>query len=305
MPRIAYFEPKLTPGSLAVVQQTNTIIAEYQALGFKLTLRQLYYQFVARDLLPNRVREYKRLGRIVNDGRLMGLIDWDAIEDRGRNLKRSPAWASPEAIVKACAEQFQLDPWEHQGERCEVWIEKEALIGVIEGVCLDLRVPHFACKGYVSQSEVWDAGRNRIRRYARGRKPTTIFHLGDHDPSGIDMTRDLSERLSLFAEAPVRIVRLALNFDQVEQYEPPPNPAKMTDSRFNGYADLYGDQSWELDALKPNLIADLIREHVEGLIDPALWQEAMDEEQTALTTLEAIAGHWDEVQEFLSNREEE
>ena len=88
--------------SLTVIEHADAIIKEYQEQGFVLTLRQLYYQFVARSLIPNRQAEYKRLGQIVNDGRLAGLLDWEGIEDRTRNLQARPHWFSPADTIRAC-----------------------------------------------------------------------------------------------------------------------------------------------------------------------------------------------------------
>ena len=73
---------KFRASSLAIIDQANEIIDEYQADGYDLTLRQLYYQFVARNLIPNSQSEYNKLGTAINNGRLAGLIDWDAIKDR-------------------------------------------------------------------------------------------------------------------------------------------------------------------------------------------------------------------------------
>ncbi len=266
MPRIQYQETTFRPATMVVIEQANTIIEEYQRQGFLLTLRQLYYQFVSRALIENTQRSYKRLGSIVNDGRMAGLIDWNSIEDRTRNLEKNSHWEGPGAIVRTCAEQFRVDRWATQKYQPEVWIEKEALAGVIEEICQTLDVPFFACRGYVSQSEQWRAGRRFHVHQNQGRVPI-VLHLGDHDPSGIDMTRDNHDRLQIFARFGVEVRRLALNMDQVEEYGPPPNPAKQTDARFEGYVAEYGDESWELDALEPEVIGELIRTAVEDLAD--------------------------------------
>jgi hypothetical protein len=139
MPLICYVPKSFRPDTQTRINQANEIIVEYQAQGFKLTLRQLYYQFVSRDLIPNTVQSYKSLGDVVNDGRLAGLIDWDAIEDRTRNLRSGPHWSSPRSIVRACADQYAVDLWDAQDNYVEVWIEKDALVGVIEGICNELR----------------------------------------------------------------------------------------------------------------------------------------------------------------------
>lgn len=299
--RIAYINQRFTADRQAAINQANEIIDEYLAKGFRLTLRQLYYQFVSRDLLANQQSEYKRLGEIINAGRLAGLIDWEAIEDRGRNLKRLPTWSSPAAIIDDCAAQYSVDYWENQAHRVEVWIEKEALIGVIAGVCERMRLPYFACKGYTSQSEMWAAGHHRIRAYRQAGQAAVILHLGDHDPSGIDMSRDIADRLAMFAGPDaVKVRRLALNWNQVEQYNPPPNPAKTTDSRFAGYADRFGEDSWELDALDPQTIADLIETATLEFIDAAAWHAARQREELARADLRRLADRYESVRRYLN-----
>ena len=299
--KIAYIEKRFNSSTMPLIGSANEIIDEYLAKGFCLTLRQLYYQFVARDLLPNKQSEYKRLGVIINDGRLAGLIDWEAIEDRGRNVQIPSSWSRPADILDACAGQYQIDLWANQDYRVEVWIEKEALLGIISGVCQELRLPHFACKGYTSQSEMWNSGHNRISEYLGQDQIPIILHLGDHDPSGLDMTRDIRERLAMFAGEPVAVERIALNMDQVEQYGPPPNPAKTTDSRFASYVEQYGDQSWELDALNPEVLAALIEEHVNRYRNVGLWAEDLERENAQRRTLRQISDRYDDVQEYLDS----
>ena len=286
--KITYQEKQFRAASLATIQEANTIIDEYHRQGYDLTLRQLYYQFVSRDLLPNTQKSYKRLGGILNDARLAGLVDWDAIVDRTRNRGLLPRWETPAQIIDACVNSYHVDRWDGQPFRPEVWIEKDALVGVIQGVCNELDVPYFACRGYVSQSEQWRAGQ-RFRRDMRNGQDVVIFHLGDHDPSGIDMTRDNGDRLEMFSEAGIRVERLALNADQVAQYNPPPNPTKLTDSRAAGYLEEHGDESWELDALEPSVISDLIRQAVEGLIDWDIWDETKAREDEGRELLRRFA----------------
>lgn len=269
-------------GSLVMIDQANDIIREYAAQGYSLTLRQLYYQFVARDLISNTIKSYNKLGNIINDARLAGLVDWLAIEDRTRNVNDAPRWDNPAEAVSAVLQQYRIDVWANQPRRVEVWIEKNALTGVIHRTCRELDVPYFACIGYVSQSEAW-------RAYRRSEThPLTILHLGDHDPSGIDMTRDNEDRLAQVFGGDVEVRRIALNMDQVDQYDPPPNPAKMTDSRFSDYAANYGTSSWELDALEPSVINSLITSHVEDLRDDEAYGEAMLEQEEGRDRLQEI-----------------
>ena len=289
-----------TAATLNVIGLASEIIAEYLSQGFKLTLRQLYYQFVARDLLPNTQRSYKRLGTIISNARLAGLVDWDAIEDRTRNLRQLPFWDSPADILMSVVASYRQDLWQGQKHRFEVWIEKEALVGVIERVCNELGIAYFACRGYVSQSEQYAAGKRLLSYLDEG--SVTILHLGDHDPSGLDMTRDNDDRLTMFSHylPGVAVQRIALNRDQVRQYDPPPNPAKMTDSRYYGYILEHGHSSWELDALEPAVIAQLIRDAVLPLRDDDLYQQVVDSQEHDRTILRAVRDRWSEVEDFLS-----
>ena len=289
MPKIRYQDHKFGSSSLDIIVRANDIIEAYQAQGYVLTLRQLFYQFVSRDMLSNTQQSYKRLGAIINDARLAGLVDWLSIEDRTRSLSDQAHWQSPADIIDACARQFIYDKWAPQPHRVEVWIEKEALAGVFERVCTDLDVPYLSCRGYGSQSVMWVAA----RRMADRDQPTIILHFGDHDPSGMDMSRDIVDRLGVFG-IDVDFRRLALNMDQVDEYRPPPNPAKITDSRAQAYIKSYGDESWELDALEPAVLADLVRREIEAIRDRGLWDDEVEREKEARARLQNVADTWED-----------
>jgi hypothetical protein len=227
----------------AIIAKANEIIADYKAQGYTLTLRQLYYQFVSRDLIDNTEKSYKNLGNAINDGRMAGLISWQGIEDRGRGINAWQIEEDEQEVLSGLEYGFALDYWERQNTYVEVWVEKDALSSVIERPCNELRVPYMPCKGYLSASEAWRAGR-RFMEHAENGRHCVMIHLGDHDPSGIDMTRDNSDRLEIFAEQGIEVRRIALNMDQVQQYHPPENPAKLTDTRAGDYVARYGDKSW-------------------------------------------------------------
>lgn len=300
--REAFVDHKFSAGSKLIIGHANRIISEYQAQGFILTLRQLYYQFVSRDLIPNKKSEYKRIGSVINDARLAGLIDWSAIEDRTRNLRKYQSWPSPKDWIDDVSNSYRENLWKGQLYRPEVWIEKDALLGVVEPACSRFRVPHFACRGYSSQSEQYAAGKRFSAHHKRGRRPI-IFHLGDHDPSGMDMTRDNSTRLAMFARYRVTVKRLALNWGQIEQYNPPPNPAKETDSRAAGYIEKYGHSSWELDALNPTIINDLLVSAINAVRDPVTWESDLAAETAQRRKLRKISRYWSEIETMLEGRE--
>lgn len=301
MAKLAYIEKRISADRLVLIEQANEIIEEYSAKGFSLTLRQLYYQFVSRGLLANKDREYKRLGDIISDGRMTGLIDWDAITDRLREIHDRPHWNSPQDFLKSVGPQFYVDHWVGQERRVEVWVEKDALSDIISRACKPLDVPFMVCRGFMSQTAMWEAGERMLRNFNEHEQRTLVLHLGDHDPSGIDMTRDIADRVNIFTqEFPVaEIKRIALNMDQVEEYSPPPNPAKETDSRSESYIAQYGAESWELDALDPSVLDALIVTEIQMEIDQDLWKARQKIVDEGREVLNKVADNYEAVAEFV------
>ncbi len=276
MPKIQYEVKKFNTKTTETITQAEAIVQEYRAQGFSLTLRQIYYQFVARGLISNTERDYKRIGNIVSDARRAGLIDWNSIEDRTRFIRSLSNWDKPQDVLESAKHSYHRDLWADQDKRIEVWIEKDALVGVIEPICQENDVSFFSCRGYVSDSEMWRAA----MRMANFTQDVIVLHLGDHDPSGIDMTRDIEERLRLFSRgSAIEVRRIALTMEQIEEQSPPPNPAKMTDSRYAGYVAEYGDESWELDALEPQYLSDLIRGQILEERDEDKWDDAIHHQE--------------------------
>ena len=296
--KIKYEGKNFRSEALKVIEQAETIINQYSAQGFSLTLRQLYYQFVSRGLIPNTDKSYNRLGNIISDARRAGMIDWDSIVDRTRYLRKQSSWGKPQSILESARDSYHRDLWANQDRRLEVWIEKDALVGVIEDVCNELDVPFFSCRGYVSDSEMWSCAMRIYKHERDDNQDTLLVHLGDHDPSGIDMTRDITDRLSLFssdARGAIEIHRIALTMEQIKELTPPPNPAKITDSRYQDYADKYGDESWELDALEPSYIVNIIRETIEAERNDDRWNESVAEQEMERKQIGEVVNRWGEL----------
>jgi hypothetical protein len=286
VPYIKYQDIRIQKKGLALIDQINTIIDDYTAQGYSLTLRQVYYQLVSRDIIENSERSYKNIGELINNGRLAGLIDWQAIEDRTRFIRSLSHWDSPREIIETAARSYHIDLWADQPFYVEVWVEKDALIGVIEQTAQGYDVSCFSCRGYTSQSEMWTAAQRMIQQYET-EKDCIIIHLGDHDPSGLDMSRDIRERMAMFG-AIVRVDRIALNMPQIKQYNPPPNPAKITDTRATEYIKQYGAESWELDALEPAELDRLIRKQIEIYLDRKKYDRAKRKEERERAKIQKI-----------------
>ena len=217
----------------------NSIIEEYAKDNYRLTLRQLYYQLVSRDIIPNEQKEYGKLSSLLVKGRMCGVVDWDAIEDRLRKPK-IPYWVVdiPDALEDTI-EQYRLDRQMYQHVYIEVWCEKDALSSILYRITSTYHMRLMVNRGYSSCTAMHDAYERLARkRYA----DCYILYLGDHDPSGLDMIRDVRDRLNEFGVFP-SVIQLALTMEQIEKYNPPPNPARIKDTRAKWYIERYANIS--------------------------------------------------------------
>ena len=315
--KICFVAKRFNRDARRVIRLANEILEGYAAQGIRVTLRSLYYRFVAGDLFPddrkfssvkgkwvpdnrkgtkNAEPNYKWLGGILTDARLAGHVDWDHLEDRSRNLASLQHFEGPQDALDRLASWYHVDMWQSQKYRPEVWIEKDALSGVIQGVCQENDVPYFACKGYTSLSEMYVASQ-RLKGYAEAGQTPYIVHLGDHDPSGVDMSRDIYERLSRTFMQDCEFERVALTMDQIQEYQPPPNPAKITDSRCKVYIENYGELSWELDSLEPSKFRSLVEEAIAPLRDDEQWKSDVEKRKRVTSQLLTLAKDWETLPE--------
>jgi len=273
------------PESLERIAQCNAIIEVYLDQGLRLTLRQLYYQLVTTNAIANTEREYKNLSTLVSNARLSGLMDWDAIEDRIRQPRVQTEFENLNELVDAALSSYRLPRWRGQKFYTELWVEKDALAGVLQPLAREYHVTMMVNRGYSSQSAMRESAKRFAVAEEEG-KSCLLFYLGDHDPSGEDMVRDIQTRLDMFG-CDVKVLKLALTVDQVRQYNPPPNPAKMTDPRATGYVAKHGQQSWEVDALRPDVLARIIRTAFKRTVDEKALQTVLAQEEKDKEALQA------------------
>lgn len=323
MSKIAYRRQRFDAWKMQMIGQANTIIAQFAAEGYKPTLRQVYYKFVARDLFPdtwkmsvkngklvpdangstNNMRSYKKLGEIISDGRMCGYIDWDSIDDITRGSRRNMHYDSPADMIARETSTYMIDLWEGQEFLPRVYVEKDAMKNVVAKTCGKLDIPYMSCRGYTSQSCMWEEAQVLLWQIKSGITPV-ILHLGDLDPSGDDMSRDIRDRIEEFLahhgfSDAFKFHRLALTPDQVALYDPPPNPAKTTDSRFKKFIEKYGEDSWELDALEPKVIDTLISERVAEYRDDELFADRVGLWREQKNQLLGVSDKWEQVVKYV------
>lgn len=282
------------------IREMQDIVEDYSNQGLKLTARQLYYQFVSKDLIPNSERSYKNITTLLAKARYAGMIDWDAVEDRGREVQSWQDYENLSEAVDSIVRSYRLPRWRGQNKYVELWVEKQALAGVLEPLAYEFHASLMVNKGYSSASAMYASAQrfmmeaNQVESdyYAEDKdeREPILFYLGDHDPSGEDMVRDIEDRLVEFGVQNLTVTKLALTMKQIKKYNPPPNPAKATDARYAEYAAKHGASSWEVDALPPNVLQQIIRDAFEGVIDRGKMDAVKREERADKERLREACG---------------
>jgi hypothetical protein len=307
MSKILYEVQSFSPTQQSVIDTGEAICAEYARQGYNPTLRTIYYQFIRRDAFPesrrnaagtkNNQQNYKWLGDLLSRARVGGQIDWNHIGDPTRESSGGDGgFSGPDRAVESIVGWYGIPHWTGQPNYTEVWVEKEALADVISRPCSRWNVRYMACKGSPSSTAMHDAAQ-RLRRKERDGLDTSVIYLGDHDPTGLDISRDISDRLAMFRST-ATVDRIALNWDQITD-DLPPSPAKLTDSRAQGYIELYGEDTWELDAMEPAAMEQLVETAILDRLDMGLWDEQERKEEVDRRVLTALADNWADVDGFL------
>lgn len=335
------------------------ICLEYQRAGYTMTLRQLYYQLVARDIIPNHDKVYSKISSIKDDLVYSGKIDWDVFEDR----VRVPIVAYFEDDVKSALQRtidcYALNKQDGQPTHIEVWTEKDAISSILKRVTDRYTVRLVINKGYTSSTAIYGAYQRFLETMEEGKK-VKVLYFGDHDPSGIDMIRDIEERLmfmftkgesfkdseylsrriskwwddngytlydvaysgeryesviklmdtdsekldNLFDEGKLRmfikehelfeVIPVGLTMEQIKLYKPPHNPAKITDPRANGYIKKYGPVSWEVDALRPEIMVTIVKDAIEDNLDYEMYQQMLSRERAEIDSIKSMINSLDE-----------
>ena len=267
-----------------LAETVNKILEEYDV---PLTLRQVYYRLVALGLM-NAQKAYKSLSNKLSRLREQGLIPWNRITDLNRQLKKISSWTSPEEFFEVVGKSYKRDLQQEQPKHIEVWCEKSVAISHITD---KYDVSLLAGGGYRSSSALYEAS----KRFKRIGKPIVILYLGDFDPSGLDIERDIETRLeTIFGIAEVKVQRVLLVLRDITDYKLLPNPVKSKDTRTHAYIKKYGFESaYELDALPPNIIAERLEEAICGNMDMNLYKTQVEKWETDNGEIGQFIRAWD------------
>ena len=282
---------KLRKNNRELLEAVIEITDEYAEQDLKMTLRQLYYQLFVRKIIKNEGKDYRRVSYVTTEGRMSGLIDWEVIEDRLRQPRIPQEFDSPKEIMYVAIDSYRKPRHEGQENYIEVWIEKDALSGVLAPIADEYHVTLMVNRGYYSTSAVHDSAERFLDAMNQGKK-CVILYMGDHDPSGLDMVKDIQNRLDIFkVDVDVRII--AITKEQIEKYNLPPDEAKSDDPRFNGYILDHGAISWELDALPPEILNQILANALESVIEMEKYVGVVAEENEEKANMKRIIDQMD------------
>lgn len=243
--------------TLAMLDVAQEVLRETHPM----TVRQVYYQLVSRQVIENNRGQYQAVSNLLRDARKDGVIPWDWIEDRTRRPRPVQMWDDLADFIETVRRAYRRDVWPAQPGYLEVWLEKDALSGIFETELRRYGVTLNVGKGY----DGWDSIHNAADRYRDG-DGVTVLYFGDLDPSGEDMVRSLRERLAFFDCYP-EIVKCALTRDDVRRYNLPPDFAKTTDTRRAKFVAEHGDIAVELDALPVAVLRSRLVTEIEARLD--------------------------------------
>ncbi len=272
--------------SLKLLAQVKEIIESYEVA---ITLRQLYYQLVARQIIPNQQQYYAKLSRLCVIGRDEGLLPEDAFADRLRQIDKLNSWLDLADYMDTVKRAYRKNKWQNQDTYIEIWTEKDALRGVLTEITHFYDVALLVARGQISRTEIYKAY-CRYRQQVQDGKACYLYYCGDFDPSGLSIYHSLVERITSHGEYGqcINFERIALTPEQIEAYDLPSDPAKDQDPNYKRFVSEYGDRVVELDALPPDVLRDIVEECIRQHIDQSLFLQVRETELAEHARLQSL-----------------
>lgn len=266
--------------SLDLIEQVQKVIAEYD-IG--LTLRQIYYQLVARQIIKNKEDQYKRLSRLCVIGRDEGKLPEDAFTDRLRYVEKPDSWENLQDFFDTVKVAYRKTKWNTQNHYIEIWTEKDALREVFSDITGRYDVSLLVVRGQASRTAIYQA---LTRFRPMNDKEIHLLYFGDFDPSGLSIYNSISERLRGMGLPHLKTERIALTEGQIDEYDLPQDPAKKSDPNYKKFVTEYGDNVVELDALPPDALQEMIQGSIKKYLNKAKFEQVQEIERQEKVKIE-------------------
>lgn len=264
------------------IEVIKDAILQALAIDAPMTVRQIFYRLVSNGVIGKTEGEYKStVVRLLGEMRRSGELPFHLIADNTRWMRKPHTWSSLESMLQRTAQAYRRSVWDNQDVYVEVWLEKDALAGVLYEETEAWDVPLMVTRGYPSLSYLYSAAET----IAAQDKPTFLYYFGDYDPSGLDIPRKVECDLRDFApDADITFERVAVSRAQIESMKLPTRPTKKTDSRSKGFV----GESVEVDAILPRTLRSIVQKCITQHIEPLAYgvlQAAEESERESLMSL--------------------
>src|SRR3989344_3933701 len=264
-----------------ILREVSNILVE---LGIQVTVRQLYYQLVSKQVIENTINSYKNFDRILTKARKEQLIDDSNIVDTSKPILIPSTWININEFLQDVSNAYRKSVWNTQDNHIEIWLEKDALRSVFQPITDKYDVALVIGKGYQSYTNLKETS-HRIQE----NKELNICYFGDFDPTGLDIERNISSTL-IELNTKHNIRRIALTKEQIEKYDIPPQPTKVSDTRTAKHKELHGDIAVELDALDPRILTKLIEDTIISFLDINKYNTTKQQEKKEQETIKKLIG---------------
>jgi hypothetical protein len=247
-----------------VLSSIQTILAGEDG---QITIRHLYYRLVGLNVIPKTDGAYKLLCGHLSKWRRSEEIAWSAFADNTRWHIRHTTFNGVEVALRNTAETYRRDLWSTQNFYVEVWVEKDAIAGIVAATANSFGVPVFVARGFASLSSLYSAAET-FREAVKSGKKVIIYHLGDYDPSGVAAGKSMVSAFRDDFSVKVQFIRVAVTKEQIRKLKLPTRPVKQSDTRA---AKWMGGDCVELDSMPPAEIRKLVEACITRHIDARKW----------------------------------
>jgi len=265
------------------MERIRTAIYDTLAADNPATVRQVFYRLVSAGVIAKTEAEYKTtVTRLLTEMRRAREVPFGWISDNTRWMRKPTTFDSYEDALLSTARTYRRALWQEQPVYVEVWLEKDALAGVLYEVTEKWDVPLMVTRGYPSLTYLHEAAES----VAYQEKPAFIYYFGDLDPSGLDIPKKVEAGLREFApEAEIHFERVAVTPVQIKRWQLPTRPTKKTDSRSKSFT----GESVEVDAIPSHDLRALARECIDRHIDREVLARVQLVEKSERATLLSYA----------------
>jgi hypothetical protein len=264
----------------------GAIVRAFIDAGYPQTVRQLFYKLTSYGVVPKTENGYGRVCYHSLKMRQLGILPYQWLADNTRWMRKSPSYDDIGEFLQYSRDAYRRSIWNNQDAYVEVWLEKDALAGVLIDITNPYDVPLMVTRGYSSATYAYEAACEIVARQEAGKVPY-IYYFGDYDPSGLDIPRDLLNKLQSHGAFPTFEI-VAVQKDQIAAWRLPTRPTKRSDSRAKGWE----GESVELDAIPANQLRVLCQDVIQQHIDPRLLHETQRVERLERESLAAVVANF-------------